>query len=118
MLIWVILFVVVMAGHFYFALFILWSASYNYKEVISLNRVVQKEYMITFSWIDWYWYAVSAYIVLPRVFLRREIMESVYKHSEFLRTVLYTYNTMIAEILILVGVGVTVVKLNKGYVKY
>lgn len=118
MFIWLTIALVVMLGHFYFALFILWSASYNYKEVISLNRAVQKEYMITFSWLDWYWYSVAAFLILPRVFLRRNIMESIYMQSEFLKSVLYTYNAMIAQILVLVGSAMTVLKLNRGYVKY
>ena len=55
----------IFAGHFYCAMFILWSASILHREVISMGHILQKEQHIAFSWLDWYWYAVGAYICIP-----------------------------------------------------
>ena len=52
-------------GHFYCAMFILWSASMLHVEVISLGHIVKKDNQIEYNWLDFYWYAVSAYICIP-----------------------------------------------------
>ena len=62
---WFLACCLIFAGHFYCAMFILWSASMLHREVISMGNILQKEQHIAFSWLDWYWYAVGAYICIP-----------------------------------------------------
>ena len=62
---WLAAVVQIFIGHFYFAIFILWSASVLHKEVISTGQVLRKDNEIAFSWLDYYWYAVGAYICIP-----------------------------------------------------
>ena len=77
-------------GHFYCAVFILWSASMLHIEVISLGAIVKKDNMIEYSWLDFYWYVVSAYITVPQAFLRsRMIRDDVYFQSEIMLLLLY-----------------------------
>ena len=63
-------------GHFYCAMFILWSASMLHVEVISLGHIVKKDNQIEYNWLDFYWYAVSAYICIPQAFLRSRLIRN------------------------------------------
>lgn len=74
--------------------------------------------MIAFSWLDWYWYAVGAYICIPYAFLRRNITESLEINSDFVQIFLYQYHTFISSVFLLVGALILMIKLNRGYVKY
>lgn len=65
---------VILMGHFYCAICILWSASMLHMEVISLSNVIRKDNVIKFNWLDAYWYAVGAYISIPNAFLRRRLI--------------------------------------------
>ena len=70
---WLLLTPLVLMGHFYCTIFILSSASYFYKEVLSMFRVLRKEKEIEMNWLDWYWYAVGAFTCLPYAFTRNKI---------------------------------------------
>ena len=108
----------IMCGHFYCAIFILWSASVLHREVISMGHILQKERQIAFSWLDWYWYAVGAYICIPYAFLRRNILESLVINNEAVQLVLYQYHSLISSVLFMIGGFLLAIKLNRGYVKY
>jgi len=112
---WIIVTPLVLVGHFYCALFMLWSASYFYKEVITMFRVLRKEKEIAYSWLDWYWYAVGAYGVLPYALHRNKIFSI---ESKTLQNILYQYHALISQLFILLGLVITVFKLNRGFVKY
>jgi len=115
---WISLLIWIFIGHFYCALFILWSASVFYKEVISMSRVLRKDQEIAFSWMDWYWYAVGAYICIPYAFLRRAIIRSLNIESKSIFYIGYMYHSLISQILVMIGTFLTVIKLNRGFVKY
>ena len=110
----------VFIGHFYCACCIIGSASMLHMEVISLGHVLRKDNKINvFHWLDLYWYVIGAYICLPIVFLRRSLIENdVYFQSDLLTLFLYQYHSLISQVSIMVGLMLTVVKLNRGYVKY
>lgn len=72
-LVWLLITPLVLMGHFYCTIFILVSASYFYKEVLSMFRVLRKEKEIEMTWLDWFWYTVGAYWGLPRAFNRNKI---------------------------------------------
>ncbi len=118
LLTWILAALQVFCGHFYTAIFILWSASVLHKEVISIGHILQKDQHIALSWLDWYWYAVGAYICIPYAFLRRNITESLEIKSELVKLVLYHYHSLISSVFLMVGALILMIKLNRGYVKY
>ena len=90
LLAWFVTFFWVLIGHFYAAMFIIWSASVLHKEVISTGHVLRKDSEIRYSWLDVYWYMVGAYIAIPYAFLRRSIVEeSIILKSKIIGVVLY-----------------------------
>lgn len=115
---WFLVFFWVFCGHFYTALFILWSASVLHKEVISMGQILRKDHEIAWSWLDWYWYFVGAYICIPYAFLRRKIIESIEIQSDFVHLVLYQYHSLISSALFMVGGFLLMIKLNRGFMKY
>ena len=74
---WLLPCLMVFMGHFYCAIFILWTASMLHMEVIQMGNVMQKDHEIKYSWLDVYWYAVGAYICIPYAFLRRKLTEKM-----------------------------------------
>lgn len=70
---WVVIACMVLVGHFYCALFMIWSASYFYRETLTLSRVLIKDQQIAFHWLDWYWYSVGVYVCIPYAFNRNKI---------------------------------------------
>lgn len=83
-----------------------------------MGFILQKEKQIKISWLDWYWYAVGAYICIPYAFLRRKMLESFVINSNTLQLVLYDYHSLISSVLFMIGLGILIIKLNRGYVKY
>jgi len=79
-------------GHFYCTIFILTSASYFYKEVLSMFRVLRKEKEIEMNWLDWFWYAVGAFTCLPYAFNRNKIYTI---ESKIIQTFFYEYHSLI-----------------------
>ena len=71
--VWLLIAQLVLVGHFYCALFMIWSASYVYTETLTLSRVLRKDQEIAFHWVDWYWYAVCFYVCIPYAFNRNKI---------------------------------------------
>ena len=112
---WMLITPLVLMGHFYCTIFILTSASYFYKEVLSMFRVLRKEKEIEMNWLDWYWYAIGAYACLPYAFNRNKIYTI---ESKTIQTFFYQYHSLICQILIFTGISLTVFKLNRGFVKY
>ena len=113
--VWLLIAPLVLMGHFYCTIFILISASYFYKEVLSMFRVLRKENEIEMTWLDWFWYAVGAFTCLPYAFNRNKIYAI---QSKTLTTLFYEYHSLIYSVLIFTGIMLTVFKLNRGFVKY
>ncbi len=110
-----VVYILVLIGHFYCALFVIWSASYFWKETIQLSRVVTKDQQIAFHWVDWYWYLVGFYVCIPYAFNRNKINTIESKTIHFW---LYQYHSLISQIVIYFGIAITIMKLNRGYIKY
>jgi hypothetical protein len=105
----------VMVGHFYCALFMIWSASILYRETLTLSRVLNKDLQIAFHWVDWYWYAVGFYVCIPYAFNRKKIFQV---ESKTIQLMLYQYHALISQISVGLGIVFSIWKLNRGYVKY
>ncbi len=105
----------VMVGHFYCALFMIWSASVLYRETLTLSRVLNKDLQIAFHWVDWYWYAVGFYVCIPYAFNRNKIFQV---ESKTIQLMLYQYHALISQISVGLGIIFSIWKLNRGYVKY
>jgi hypothetical protein len=71
---WLLTFVLIFIGHFYFSLFVLFAATFFYRSLIKVSRINSKEEKIEVVWIDWYYYGVGAYVCIPGVFLRPNIV--------------------------------------------
>lgn len=69
--------IVLLMGHLYGAVAILVISSSMFKEVLYLKRKDEITRNIMFSWIDWYSYLVIFYYLLPKLFLRRNLIESL-----------------------------------------
>ena len=67
---WLLAIMLIVIGHFWTAMFVLFSATFFYRELIKISRVNSKEEKIEVVWIDWYYYGVGAYICIPSVFMR------------------------------------------------
>lgn len=109
----------IFSGHFYCAIFILWSASILHKENLTMGHLsLRKEQEIAFSWLDWYWYLVGAYICVPYAFLRPVITDSWEIEDDLLWLLLYKYHGLISSLLFMIGGFLLMIKLNRGFVKY
>mmetsp|Transcript_14461 Transcript_14461/g.10425 ORF Transcript_14461/g.10425 Transcript_14461/m.10425 type:complete len:186 (+) Transcript_14461:18-575(+) len=105
-------------GHLYCAILVLWISYTMYKEIISLRRRKDKDEKIIFSWLDWYYFSVFLFYVVPKLFLRRVLFEEAFEVGSFLHTILYYYNNIISFNLFILGVLFFVLSLNKGSYRY
>jgi CDP-diglyceride synthetase len=95
---------IISLGHFYCAIFVLYITSSMYKEIISLKRKKEKDEKIIFSYIDWYYFGVVTFFILPKLFLRRILVEEalVLKErteegeSNLIIMILYNYHNIIS----------------------
>lgn len=82
-LFWLVGAQLVLVGHFYCAMFMIWSASYFYSEFLTMSRVLQKDLQIKLNWLDSYWYAVGFYVCIPYAFNRNKIFTIESKTIQF-----------------------------------
>lgn len=87
-----------------------------YKEIISLKRREDKDKKNLFSWIDWYYFGVFAFFLIPKLFLRRILIEhTIDPHPQsLLYKVLYDYHNLISYSLFVFGILMFVLSLQKG----
>jgi hypothetical protein len=83
-----------------------------------MGQVLRKDEEIAFSWLDWYWYFVSAYICIPYAFLRRKLTGPLGVNNSYVQMVLYEFHSLISSALFMVGGFLLMIKLNRGFVKY
>mmetsp|Transcript_40656 Transcript_40656/g.39274 ORF Transcript_40656/g.39274 Transcript_40656/m.39274 type:complete len:117 (+) Transcript_40656:221-571(+) len=105
-------------GHMYCAMLVFWIASTMYKEIISLKRRKDKDEKITFSWIDWYYFSVLMFYMVPKLFLRRVLMEKALEVGTLFHTVVYYYHNIISFNLFVLGILFFVLSLNQGSYRY
>jgi hypothetical protein len=72
-------FLIITMGHVYCALLVLSISFMMYKEIISLKRKEEKDRKNLFNWIDWYFFGVFAFLMIPNLFLRRVLVEGAIK---------------------------------------
>ena len=86
-----------------------------YRDSLTLSRVLTKDNQIAFHFLDWYWYCCGAFASLPYAFNRNKIYTIESKTIQF---VFYEYHTGIVYLLAMIGFALTIMKCNRGYVKY
>ena len=60
-----------------------------YKEIIALKRKEEKDKRAYVLFLEWYNFVVFVFYLLPKVFLRRIIVDKVITPGSFLHTILY-----------------------------
>jgi phosphatidate cytidylyltransferase len=90
-----------------------------YKEIISLKRKEEKDKRnALFTWIDWYYSAVCAFLMIPNLFVRRVLVEDSIPQGTFLHLILYDYHKLISFGLFMFGILLFVWSLEKGSYRY
>ena len=69
-----VLALIICMGHSYGAFTVIILSSRMYREVIELKRKDELTRHILFSWVDWYSYSVLFYMLLPHLFLKRDLI--------------------------------------------
>lgn len=109
---------IITLGHLYCAIFVLQVTSSMYKEIISLKRKKEKDDRIIFTWIDWYYFGVFAFFMIPKLFLRRILVEDMIEPGTFIYYVLYDYHNIISFNLFVMGILFFVWSLERGSYRY
>ena len=111
-------FLIITMGHVYCAILVLILAFFMYKEIISLKRKEDKDKKSLVSWIDWYYFASFAFLMIPNLFVRRVLVEDAIPPGTFLHWVLYDYHKLISFGLFVFGILLFVWSLEKGSYRY
>jgi phosphatidate cytidylyltransferase len=108
-------FMIICMGHIYCAFLVFSLAFLMYKEIISLKRREDKDKMNLFSWIDWYYLGIFAFLMIPNLFLRRVL---AIQRDTYLHLILYDYHKLISFGLFMFGMLMFVVSLVRGSYRY
>ena len=112
-------FLIITMGHIYCAILVLCIAFLMYKEIILLKRREEKEKNLAlFSWIDWYFFAAFAFLMIPNVFLRRILVQDSIKKDTFLNFILYDYHKLVSFGVFMLGILLFVWSLKRGSYRY
>ena len=94
---------VICMGHVYAGIVVLSISTYLFKEVIELKRKETVFRNALFSFIEWYFFILFFYLLLPILFLRRDLLKSsifemTYTNGRpsinyYLETFLYKYHS-------------------------
>lgn len=105
-------------GHVYCAILVLNLSFFMYKEIISLKRKDDKDKKNLFSWIDWYYFAAFAFLMIPNLFVRRVLVEGAIQSGTYLHLILYDYHKLISFGLFVFGILLFVWSLERGSYRY
>jgi phosphatidate cytidylyltransferase len=86
-----------------------------YKEVIQVTKVLRKDNEIAMNWLDYYWYIVATYVCLPTIFNQFEVSADL---SGTFNVLFVKNHIFISQMMAMIGVLLTLIKLNRGFVKY
>jgi phosphatidate cytidylyltransferase len=111
-------FLIITMGHIYCAILVLALSFLMYQEIISLKRKEEKDKKNLFSWIDWYYFASFAFLMLPNLFVRRVLVEGAIPTGTFLHLILYDYHKLISFGLFVFGILLFVWSLERGSYRY
>jgi len=89
-----------------------------YKEIISLKRKEEKDKRNVFSWIDWYNFGVFAFFLLPKLFLRRILVDNAVNPGTLVHSIFYDYHNLISFSLMVVGILIFVLSLDRRTYRY
>jgi CDP-diglyceride synthetase len=68
---------IISLGHLYCGIFVLCITSSMYREIIQLKRRKDKDERVYAYVIDWYYYGVFAFFMIPKFFFRRILTETL-----------------------------------------
>ena len=109
-------------GHFYGALAILVISVSLYRGVIILKRkeLQPERRNLFFIWMDWYFFCLIFYALLPYIFLRRDLAIELLdlKNSEIVESFLYKYHGLILQVLLIVGLFLFICRMKQGFGDY
>ena len=111
-------FLIICMGHLYCAFLVLYVSSSMYKEIISLKRKEEKDKRNVFSWIDWYNFGVFAFFLLPKLFLRRILVDNALNPGTLVHSIFYDYHNLISFSLMVVGILIFVLSLDRRTYRY
>ena len=111
-------FLLIAMGHVYSGLLVFWIAFMMYKEIISLKRREEKDNKNPFSWIDWYYFGIFAFLMIPNLFLRRILVEEALHKDSLTHMILYDYQKLISFGLFMFGILLFVWSLRRGSYRY
>ena len=100
-------------GHVYCSILVLVITSIMYKEVISLRRKDEKDKRNSLVWIDWYYFSIFTYALLPYFF-----KESSGEKSTLSSIFLYEYHSMVFVPMFFFGILLFVFSLERGSYRY
>ena len=109
---------IITMGHLYCGIFVLWVSFLMYKEIISLKRNEEKDKKNLFSWIDWYYFGIFAFLMIPTLFLRRILMEESLTKGSLLEMILYDYHRLMSFGFFMFGILLFVWSLRRGSYRY
>ena len=89
-----------------------------YKEIIALKRKEEKDKRAYVLFLEWYNFVVFVFYLLPKVFLRRIIVDKVITPGSFLHTILYEQHNIISFSLMILGLLLFVLSLERGSYRY
>jgi hypothetical protein len=67
------------------------------------------------NWLDYYWYIVATYICLPTIFNQFGVSADL---SGTFKVIFVKNHNFTAQIMTILGIFLTLIKLNRGFVKY
>ena len=83
-----------------------------------MKRKDEKDKRNHFSWIDWYHFGVFAFFLIPKLFLRRILVDQTVEAGSLLHKILYDYHSLISYTFFVLGLLLFVLSLQRGSYRY
>lgn len=105
-------------GHLYCACLTLLVASRMYNEIMQLKRSEEKDKRNKFAWIDRYYLGAFLFFIVPKIFLRRYLVEPLINTGALINMMLYDYHNLFSFSFFILGFLLFVISLDKGSYRY
>jgi hypothetical protein len=112
------------AGHVYYSLFLLYAGYKCYFELIAINRNDIKEKRNKLgALIDWYFPLTYTFFLMPKTFVRRILVDNDSKinfKEEYpsMYNAMFVNHTLICAVLLIIGLIMFTLSLEKGQYRY
>lgn len=111
-------------GHFYYSLFLLCCGFKCYAELIKINKIERKEAKIYLNHIvEWYWPCLFCFYLTPHTLVRRVLLDNDslvdFKNDhKIIYNIMFTHHSLICAMLLIGGLVLFVLSLEKGAYRY